>query len=60
MEFRRLLQAIERDELDLVLFIDFAWISRKPEQVKRLLLSAQAHQTTLIDVNNQHIISQPL
>ena len=60
MEFRRLLQAIEHDELDLVLFVDFAWISRKPEQVARLLSVAEAHQTTLIDVDRQHILFQPL
>jgi|SRR5579859_4895701 len=60
LEFRRLLQAIERDELDLVLFIDYAWVSRKPEQVERLLSSAQAHQTTLIDVNRQQVIFQSL
>lgn len=58
MEFRRLLQAIERDELDLVLFVDFAWISRKPEQVERLLSLARVHRTILIDVDSQQVLLQ--
>jgi len=60
MEFRSLLQAIAQDELDLVLFVDFAWISRKPEQEERLRTMVQAYQTTLIDVNSQQIIFRPL
>jgi hypothetical protein len=57
--FRRLIRDIEQERIDMVLFIDFDWIRRKPEQVERLLKIAEDHHTTLIDVRIEQVISQP-
>jgi hypothetical protein len=60
MEFRSLIRDIEQDRVDMVLFIDFDWIRRKPQQVERLLKIAEEHHTTLIDVRKEQVISRPL
>lgn len=60
MEFRHLVQRIEQESINMVLFIDFDWIRRKPQQVERLLKTAEVHHTTLIDVRNEQVISRPL
>ncbi len=57
MEFRKLIEAIENDELKLVLFTDFTLISRNQEQVKRLVELSEAHRVTLIDVSSQQVIT---
>ena len=59
MEFRHLIRRIEQESIDMVLFVDFDWMRRKPERVERLLKIAEDHHTTLIDVRKEQVISQP-